>query len=111
MLIVLGAVVSGLVAYTIVRRGISARAEPSGIETVTARTMRKLATPASVRSRANPVPQDPEVLTAAMEHFADHCAVCHGNDGGGDTEMGRGMYPRVPDMRAEATQSLTDGEL
>ena len=46
-----------------------------------------------------------------MEHFADHCAVCHGNDGSGDTEMGRGLYPKVPDMRAAATQSLTDGEL
>jgi mono/diheme cytochrome c family protein len=111
ILIVLAAVVSGLVAYTIVRRGISARAEPSGVETVMARTMRKLATPAAVRSRANPVPRSDDVVTAAMEHFADHCAVCHGNDGGGDTEMGRGMYPRVPDMRASLTQSLSDGEL
>ena len=25
--------------------------------------------------------------------------------------MGRGLYPRAPDMRAAATQSLTDGEL
>ena len=32
-------------------------------------------------------------------------------DGSGDTEIGRGLYPKVPDMRATNTQSLTDGEL
>jgi mono/diheme cytochrome c family protein len=46
-----------------------------------------------------------------MEHFADHCAVCHGNDGSGNTEMGRGLYPRAPDMRLPATQNLSDAEL
>src|SRR4029079_6492459 len=46
-----------------------------------------------------------------MEHFADHGAVCPANDGSGDTEMGRGLYPRAPDMRLAATQNLTDGEL
>ena len=111
ILIALAAVVSGLVAYTIVRRGISARTEPSRVEAIVARTMRSLATPAPVKSRPNPVPRSAEVVTEAMEHFADHCALCHGNDGGGDTEIGRGLYPRVPDMRAAATQSLSDGEL
>jgi mono/diheme cytochrome c family protein len=111
ILIVLAAVVGGLVAYTIVRRGISTRAEPSRVEAVMARTMRSLATPQAVKSRPNPVPRTDEVVTGAMEHFADHCATCHGNDGGGDTEIGRGLYPRAPDMRATATQSLSDGEL
>jgi mono/diheme cytochrome c family protein len=46
-----------------------------------------------------------------MEHWADHCAVCHGNDGSGATEIGEGLYPRSPDMRLPATQDLTDGEL
>jgi mono/diheme cytochrome c family protein len=46
-----------------------------------------------------------------MAHFADHCAMCHANDGSGETEMGRNLYPRAPDLRAPATQNLTDGEL
>jgi mono/diheme cytochrome c family protein len=50
-------------------------------------------------------------MTAGLEHFADHCASCHGNDGGGDTQYGRGLYPRPLDLRAAATQQLTDGEL
>ena len=46
-----------------------------------------------------------------MEHFADHCASCHANDGSGNTEMGKGVYPPAPDMRLAATQQMTDGEL
>src|SRR5262249_20817096 len=38
-------------------------------------------------------------------------AICHANDGSGDTAMGRHLYPRVPDMRTPGTQNLTDGEL
>jgi mono/diheme cytochrome c family protein len=73
--------------------------------------MRRWATPASERDRSNPVEPTAAVFDEALAHYADHCATCHGNDGSGDTAMGRGMYPRVPDMRAGATQALTDGEL
>lgn len=34
-----------------------------------------------------------------------------GNDGKGQTEMGQGLYPKPPDMTADDTQSLSDGEL
>jgi len=53
----------------------------------------------------------PDVIAEGMAHYADHCAVCHANDGSGDTEMGRGLYPKPPDMRLSQTQALTDGEL
>jgi mono/diheme cytochrome c family protein len=111
VLIGLCLVIGGLLAYTIVRRGLSARAEPSQVETILAQTMRRAATPAAVRNRPNPVQKTDAVLDEALEHFADHCAVCHGNDGRGDTAMGRGLYPKAPDLRAAETQSLTDGEI
>lgn len=111
-LIVLVAVAAaGIAAYSIVSRGLSARTEPSRIETVVARAMRHWATPAAMRDRANPVQPSRPVLDGALEHFADHCATCHANNGSGDTPIGRNLYPRAPDMRAAATQSLTDGEL
>ena len=59
----------------------------------------------------NPVPRSPEVLAKGMAHFADHCAICHGNDGRGQTEIGRNLYPKAPDMTAPPTQSLSDGEI
>ena len=33
------------------------------------------------------------------------------NNGSGDTEMRKHMYPHAPDMRQEGTQNLTDGVL
>jgi mono/diheme cytochrome c family protein len=96
---------------SLIRGGISAKATPGGFETAAARRIRALAIPRSARDMPNPVPLTPQVLAEGREHFADHCAICHGNDGSGDTEVGRGLYPRAPDMRQPATQSLPDGEL
>lgn len=111
VLLAVGAIVAGVVAYSIVRQGLSARSEPTPAEAFLARTMRRAATPSADRNRTNPVEPTAAVLDEALEHFADHCAVCHANDGGGDTAMGRGLYPKVPDLRAAETRSLTDGEL
>jgi mono/diheme cytochrome c family protein len=110
-LLVLVLILAGAIAYSIVRRGLSAHDEPSRVEEVLARTMRRLATPQAVWGRSNPLQPTPEVIGEALEHYADHCASCHANDGSGDTAIGRSLYPRVPDMRAAQTQSLTDGEL
>ena len=112
VLVILGLVGIGLLtgAY-IVTTGVSARPQPSQLEAVTARTVRSLAIRARVGETTNPVPVSDAVVKEGMAHFADHCAVCHGNDGSGDTEMGRGLYPRAPDMRLAATQDLSDGEL
>jgi mono/diheme cytochrome c family protein len=92
-------------------RGISARAEPGRVETAVARTMRRLAVPRRDRDRTNPVAVTSEVLKEGMAHYADHCAACHANNGSGETAIGLGLYPRPPDMRLSATQSLSDGEL
>ncbi len=104
-------VASGLVAYSIVSRGLSTRTSPSLAETTIALTMRRLATPVAHRDRVNPAMASDEVVTGALEHFADHCASCHANDGSGATQMGRSFYPPAPDMRLVRTQSLSDGEL
>lgn len=91
--------------------GFSARAEPSAAERIIARSVRRLAVPRAQRDARNPVPFSEDVWSDARAHFADHCAICHGNDGRGDTEIGRGLYPKAPDMRAPDTQRLSDGEL
>jgi mono/diheme cytochrome c family protein len=115
-LIVIGvvAVASGLAYFLFPRAfsdGFSAREEPSAIEAFVARRVRRLSLPSVARDARNPVEASPEVLKGAMEHFADHCAICHGNDGRGRTLIGKGLYPRPPDMTEAGTQQLTDGEL
>jgi len=91
--------------------GFSAKSEPTAIEKFVARAARRLAAPSSVKSMQNPTPDTPDVLSEARAHWAGHCAACHANNGSGDTEIGRNLYPRAPDMRKPDTQNLTDGEL
>ncbi len=109
--LLVGVGASALVLTKLAVKGLSARDEPSRLEELAARSFRRLATPNAVRTLRNPVPLSEETLAAGRGHFADHCATCHGNDGSGQTEIGRGLYPKAPDMRLTATQSLTDGEL
>ena len=106
-IIVLGIVLVGV----LIRRGFSAKLEPSSVEKALARTMRNLAIPRSERRLANPLRGTPENLKDAREHFMARCAVCHGTDGRGQTQVGQSLYPRVPDLLAPQTQVLTDGEI
>jgi mono/diheme cytochrome c family protein len=101
----------GLPAAYLLVGGISARSEPPAVEVQVARWLRSVAIPSSANPTTNPLTLTPQRLSQAMAHFADHCASCHGNDGSGDTPLGRSLYPRAPDMRGQATQGLTDGEL
>lgn len=91
--------------------GLSARATPSRVEILLARQSRHLSILAGARDLANPVADSAEVQREARLHFADHCASCHGNDGSGDTPIGRGLYPKPPDLREARTQKMSDGEL
>jgi mono/diheme cytochrome c family protein len=101
----------GLIFVKTTANGFSARSEPSYLETLAAERARSMAMPAGAKDRPNPVAKSKEVLDEAMAHWADHCALCHSNNGSGEVEMGRQMYPHAPDMRKERTQNLTDGEL
>jgi len=112
--VIIAAAVAGigvLAFLKIAASGFSAKEEPTALEKVVARTARSIAVPSEVKSKQNPALNTPEVLAEARAHWADHCATCHANNGSGDTEMGRNLYPRAPDMRQAATQNLTDGEL
>ncbi len=91
--------------------GVSARPAPGRGETFVARAVRNMAIAWHTTNVVNPVPPSEDVLAEGRAHFADHCASCHANNGSGDAEMGRGLYPRAPDMRLPATQRLSDAQL
>jgi len=114
MLPLIGLAILGLgaaVVASILHDGLSAEAKPSRLEIVVARYARHLAIPWRARTTQNPVLEAPEDLRDARLHYADHCALCHANDGSGDTPVGNGLYPKPPDLRLPETQNLTDGEL
>jgi mono/diheme cytochrome c family protein len=113
LLVLLVVVVGLLVAAgaSMMHNGLSARATPTKLEESMARHLWQLSIPSNAKEAKNPVQTTPENLKEARLHFADHCAVCHANDGSGDAVFGRGLYPKPPDLRLQATQERTDGEL
>ena|SRR5437867_1199536 len=93
------------------QHGLSAREKPSRLEAFLARRARGLATPAAAKRMKNPVAPTALHIAEGRDHFADHCALCHANDGSGKTTVNEGLYPPAPDLRAKETQQLSDGQL
>jgi mono/diheme cytochrome c family protein len=111
VLLVLAVGVIGFVAFSFLHNGVSAKATPTSLEVMMARKARHMALPSAARTLTNPVAISEENLRDGRLHFADHCAICHANDGSCDTMMGSGLYPKPPDLRLAETQKLSDGEL
>jgi hypothetical protein len=84
-------VVIALVGFIALRdaHGFSALDPPTASERWIAETARDMAMPADAKNRTNPI----------------------ANNGSGDIEMGKHLYPPAPDMRGAGTQNKTDGEL
>jgi mono/diheme cytochrome c family protein len=96
----------------LVGTGLKAQPEPGALETRVARTVRGFAIPREARARTNPAGTTAEDLKPGLEHFARYCAMCHANDGSGQgAAIGRGLFPKPPDLRADATQQQSDGEI
>jgi mono/diheme cytochrome c family protein len=111
LVVLAGVATLGWLGYRLFTTGFSAKTEPHAIEVFMARQIRHLAIPIEHRNRPNPVSLSPDLLQEGLAHFADHCAVCHGNDGSGRTPIGKNVYPKAPDLRVADTQSMSDGEL
>jgi len=111
LFMVIALLVGGAIYLAVlVRRGFSARDNPSRLEAFAAQIAKSLAVPATYRMK-NAYAPTTENLREGEEHFADHCAICHANDGSGDTLFGKGLYPKPPDMRTAETQNKADGVL
>jgi mono/diheme cytochrome c family protein len=105
------AVTFAIVALLFIARGFSARQKPGLLETSVAGYALNTSFSSRERDLHSPMAASVESLTEARNHFADHCASCHANNGSGHATYGEGMNPSPPDMRLSATQNKTDGEL
>ena len=103
--------VFGWLGYRLFTTGFSAKTEPHAIEVFMARQIRHLAIPFKERNAQNPIPLSSDVMKESLAHFADHCAICHANNGSGQTPIGKNVYPKAPDLRLADTQSMSDGEI
>jgi mono/diheme cytochrome c family protein len=101
----------GWIGYQLFITGFSAKTEPHDLEVLLVRKIRRLAIPIETRNAQNPIPLSPDVIKESLAHFADHCALCHANDGSGQTSIGKNVNPRAPDLRLPNIQSMSDGEI
>jgi cytochrome c len=101
----------GWMGYQLFTTGFSAKVEPHALEVFIARQVRHLAIPVEQRHAQNPIPLSPGVIKESLAHFADHCALCHANDGSGQTPIGKNVNPRALDLRLPDIQSMSDGEI
>ena len=101
----------GWVGYQLFTTGFSAKTEPHALEVLMARQIRHLAIPIEKRNAQNPIPLSPDVIKESLAHFADHCALCHANDGSGQTPIGKNVNPKALDLRLPDIQSMSDGEI
>ena len=101
----------GWFGYQSYTTGFSAKEEPNELEALIARQLRHLAIPIENRRLRNPLPLTQDLLKEARAHFADHCALCHANNGSGQTTIGLNVYPKARDLRSSDIQGMSDGEL
>jgi mono/diheme cytochrome c family protein len=60
----------------------------------------------------NPVKSSPTSLASGKKKFGQDCAMCHGNEGGGDGDLAADMHLKLPDFRdAAALKSMTDADM
>jgi len=109
-MVLLGVCLVVWIGWTLRAHGFSARTKPAVYEAYIARSLRGLASEPGAKDLKNPVEATELAVAEARDHFADHCAVCHGNRGDGNTQINAGLYPPSPDMRQAVTQDLSDGE-
>ncbi|MGH9416801.1 MAG: c-type cytochrome [Terriglobales bacterium] len=91
-------------------QGFSADAKPTWIEAELASVSRRLALPGDQNRVKNPYPATLARVAAGRQQFHTQCALCHGEDGGGETAIGRQLYPRAPDLGGQ-TENKSDGAL
>jgi len=69
------------------------------LETARTRSIKAQAAGIAVPPRLN----DPAKVLMGVEHYAAHCAVCHGAPGVPKGDIARGLYPPPPDLAKAAT--------
>jgi mono/diheme cytochrome c family protein len=107
----LGAVAIAVTGLVLWSKGFSSRPEPSHLESNVAMKTYDSSVPNRFEAMKNPMEAKGINLIEAGGHYEEHCAVCHADNGGGETKFHGIMYPRPTDLRSDDTQEMSDGEL
>lgn len=105
-------VICGLIVVFIVlpRLNWSATAKPGTLEQKLARSVISVWVRRNAGAWTNPLLPNPETLKSGQMDYDEHCAACHGLDGGGSNRFEAQFYPPVPKLTGGA-QKLSDSEI
>jgi mono/diheme cytochrome c family protein len=87
-----------------------ARQPPGPLESALARRVVFAWVRSHAGSETNPLAETPENLRSAEDEYTEHCAACHGLDGGGRNRFEADFRPPVPKLTGDL-QNLSDGEI
>ena len=91
--------------------GCTADKRPTKVETTLANMAKDVVVPIEAENKTNPLAVNKNTLIEGRKIYLQSCAICHGVDGHGHTELGRGMYPPAMDLTSPHVQHWNDAEL
>jgi len=91
--------------------GCTAHKQPWSVETALANAAKDVVIPIQAQNLKDPLPAGPDVIAAGQRIYVQSCAICHGPDGRGHTDIGRGMYPPAMDLNSPHVQHWKDADL
>ncbi|MGO8792945.1 MAG: cytochrome c [Terriglobia bacterium] len=91
--------------------GCTAHDKPSTVERALANAAKDLVIPMEAENLKNPLTSDEQVVSQGQQIYEQSCAICHGNDGHGQTTLGQGMYPPALDLTSPHVQHWNDSEM
>lgn len=100
-----------LVALAFFSAARTASKKPSKVETALANMAKDVVIPIEAEKKKNPLDTGDQTLKGARKLYLQSCALCHGSDGHGRTNLGRSMYPPAMDLTSPHVQHWSDPEL
>lgn len=100
-----------ILVLTLLASGCTAHKQPWSVETALANAAKDVVIPMEAQKLSNPLPSTPETADAGKQIYTQSCAVCHGADGRGHTDLGRDMYPPAMDLNSPHVQHWKDADL
>jgi predicted CXXCH cytochrome family protein len=105
---------AAVAGYLYIRTGgLVARQKSSRLEAFAARALLDLSVPPQARASKNPLDRSATSadIAAGRALYQNRCAVCHGYDGAGTTDLSGGLYPPPVSLRRLDIAKRTDGEV
>ena len=103
--------ITAILACVVYLSSCTAKRKPLPLERTFANMAKDVVIPIEAHNTKDPVPPSGEAIKSGEQVYLEDCALCHGADGHGYTNLGRHMYPPAMDLTSPHVQHWTNGDL